>query len=113
GVVVGLVAQVGDLVASLFKRDAGVKDYASSVPGFGGVMDIIDSPLFIETIKIHFKGKSLCHVLFLSSSYRVGMSSLLVIFSMARIMRVHIHNFVDPFSGIRMFFGISLYKKEH
>jgi phosphatidate cytidylyltransferase len=47
GVVVGLVAQVGDLVASLFKRDAGVKDYASSVPGFGGVMDIIDSPLLV------------------------------------------------------------------
>lgn len=47
GVVIGIVAQAGDLVASLFKRDAGVKDYSSSIPGFGGVMDLIDSPLLV------------------------------------------------------------------
>lgn len=50
GVVIGIVAQVGDLVASLFKRDAGVKDYASSIPGFGGIMDLIDSPLLVAPV---------------------------------------------------------------
>jgi CDP-diglyceride synthetase len=44
GVVLGAVGQVGDLLESLLKRDAGVKD-SGAVPGFGGILDILDSPL--------------------------------------------------------------------
>lgn len=45
GVVLALVGQAGDLLASLFKRDAAIKDSGSSLPGFGGVLDVADSPL--------------------------------------------------------------------
>ncbi len=47
GIVLGLVAQAGDLLASLLKRDAGLKDYSRALPGFGGVMDVADSPLLV------------------------------------------------------------------
>ena len=43
--IVGLTGQFGDLCESLLKRSAGVKDSGALVPEFGGVLDIIDSPL--------------------------------------------------------------------
>lgn len=45
GVLIGLVGHLGDLMASLFKRDAGVKDSGRSIPGFGGLLDVVDSPI--------------------------------------------------------------------
>ncbi len=39
------IGQFGDLVESMIKRDAEQKDSAKRVPGFGGILDIIDSPL--------------------------------------------------------------------
>ena len=39
------IGQLGDLAESMIKRDAEQKDAANKVPGFGGILDIIDSPL--------------------------------------------------------------------
>lgn len=46
GVVVGVAGIFGDLAESLLKRDAGRKDSSRWMPGFGGVLDILDSILF-------------------------------------------------------------------
>ena len=45
GVLMAILSVAGDLVASMLKRDAAVKDSAQAIPGMGGVLDIFDSPL--------------------------------------------------------------------
>ncbi len=52
GAVIGIVGQISDLVESLIKRDAGVKDSSHIVPGHGGVLDRMDS--FILTAPIMY-----------------------------------------------------------
>jgi len=50
GVAFGLIGQAGDLAASLLKRDAGLKDSGHSIPGFGGLLDVLDSPIAVAPI---------------------------------------------------------------
>ena len=50
GLVVSVAAQVGDLAESLLKREANVKDSSRLVPGHGGLLDRLDSVLFVMPV---------------------------------------------------------------
>ena len=54
GLVVSTAGIVGDLAESLLKRDAGVKDSSSWLPGFGGVLDLLDSLLVAAPVAYLF-----------------------------------------------------------
>lgn len=50
GFILSIVSQIGDIWASLIKREHGIKDYSRMLPGHGGVMDRFDSILAISTV---------------------------------------------------------------
>jgi phosphatidate cytidylyltransferase len=50
GLLIGVAAQLGDLMESLVKRDCLKKDASDTLPGFGGVLDVLDSLLFAAPV---------------------------------------------------------------
>ena len=54
GLVVAVFAPLGDLAESVLKRDLGVKDMGSILPGHGGMLDRIDSVLFVAPAAFYF-----------------------------------------------------------
>lgn len=61
GIVLSLTAVVGDLIESLFKREAGVKDSGNFFPGIGGILDLLDSLLFNAPIMYLYLRHILTH----------------------------------------------------
>ena len=61
GIILSSTAVVGDLIESLFKREAGVKDSGGFFPGIGGILDLLDSLLFNAPIMYLYLRHILTH----------------------------------------------------
>jgi len=61
GVVLSVTAVIGDLIESLFKREAGLKDSGKLFPGIGGILDLLDSLLFNAPIMYLYLRHVLTH----------------------------------------------------
>ena len=56
GFIVSVTGQLGDLALSSIKRDLGIKDWAATFPGHGGLLDRFNSLLFAAPAVFHFLG---------------------------------------------------------
>ncbi|MGE0733654.1 MAG: phosphatidate cytidylyltransferase [Alphaproteobacteria bacterium] len=56
GLIVGALAQLGDLMLSSIKRDLGIKDMGNTIPGHGGVLDRFNSLLLVAPATFHYVG---------------------------------------------------------
>ena len=53
GLIVGVGGQLGDLVVSYIKRDIGIKDMGALISGHGGILDRVDSMIFVAPLFFH------------------------------------------------------------
>ena len=60
GLTMGVAGVLGDLAESLIKREGGQKDASQAIPGFGGLLDVIDSVIFAAPVA--FCWLRFCHV---------------------------------------------------
>ena len=56
GLICGILSQLGDLCASIIKRENNVKDFGNIMPGHGGVMDRFDSFIFVAPVVYYLLG---------------------------------------------------------
>jgi phosphatidate cytidylyltransferase len=56
GLIVSVSGQLGDLALSSIKRDLGIKDWAATFPGHGGLLDRFNSLLFAAPAVFHYVG---------------------------------------------------------
>ena len=53
GLIVGIGGQLGDLTVSVIKRDVGIKDMGATIPGHGGILDRMDSLVYVAPLFFH------------------------------------------------------------
>lgn len=54
GIILSLIGQIGDFAASCIKRHVDIKDFSNLIPGHGGMLDRIDSLIFLAPFAYAF-----------------------------------------------------------